>query len=162
MHNKKVISLICMIVATFVFSGCASGHASESAVNSVKNQKIARIEVFSAADNNLLKTIDDKSILDKFAEKTTFFDSEYNYETSDDTVLAKYKPNYKFVVYKVSSVVGSTDLEKIYDLTTYTNTNIIKLQLSPDVVKNMEIPSDLLTYNFKISVDVVEYLNSLI
>nr|WP_319487508.1 hypothetical protein [uncultured Caproiciproducens sp.] len=159
MHNKNIISLICLIATVFVFGGCASGNSSGSAVNSENIQELVKIEVLSADDSRSLKTIEDESNLHEFAKKTTFNESDY--KTSDDTVLLDYKPIYIFIAYKAPAAVGSTDLEKIYDLTTYENTNIVRLKIAPDVVKNKKIPGDLLTYNFKISDDAIQYLNSI-
>lgn len=159
-NSKKVMLLLCTILVVFVCIGCTSAINAKDAnpASLLSGQKIAKIEVLSAADNHLLKTIDDTSILDEFAKKAIFSEDTSAFETSS----ADCKPSYIFVVYKKSAVAGSTDVEKIYSLTTYADTDTVRLQISPDVVKNMKIPADLLSFDYKLSDDVIKYLNSFI
>lgn len=177
MPFKKGILIISLLLAalTTSFSGCAavsnaagiSGGDLESSVSQLpsqfENQKIAKIEVRSADDNHLIRTIDDRDVLAQFAKKTASDLAQGVTKTESETKSSESEssPNDVFVVYKNSAAVGGNSLEEIYRLTTYADSSTIQVKISSNAVKNRKLPDNLLTFSFQTSDSVIVYLNSL-
>lgn len=137
-------------------------------------QRLAQVEVYDEKEHKLIKTIEDKEILAMFNEKTQFRDQwsemENEYEDEDEDFQGKskqgkenYEPQYTYFLYKASAALNnSTDLEKTLEITTFEDTNQIMIQIAPDTVKNMEVPSEYLTYYIEGTKDEITYLRSLV
>lgn len=65
---------------------------------------------------------------------------------------------YKFPV----SQIGNKDLEENFTITLYENSNIIKMTVSSESVKNFSLPQEFLTFYYSTSNEELQFLNSLI
>lgn len=155
--TKKLIFIISLSLL-FVLCGCTT-----------EDQKLKKVEVFSS-DNTLLNTIDDEESLATFNENLSL---EENWNEIDENYLSQqeelkkkledHEAQYVFITYQADvSKNSSESLEKVMGITVYENSNIIKVEISPDTVKNGLVPSEYLTFYFETSDKIIDYLNSLV
>ena len=95
--NKKLIIVIALLSLITVLGGCASESTKTG-------QQLARIEVYSAVDNTLINTIEDKEGLLEFNQKTACeeqWDDDYmDQQEKIQKKLEEHKPLYIFTSYK--------------------------------------------------------------
>lgn len=66
MMTRKII-IICTLLISILLTGCTLGVAANGREYTEEElQRLARIEIYSAEDNSLLNTIEDKEILYQF------------------------------------------------------------------------------------------------
>ena len=163
--TRKVPVAIVLLIVFSVFSGCSVGTHADS-----NEPQLARVEIYSASDQTLIGTIEDKKALATFNENTLFTEQldnmdedSINQQAEIQKELEVHTEQYNFISYKAPVAVSSDGtLEKIYEITVYKDTNIIKFQVSPESIKNFSVPSELLTFYFKASDETLKYLNSLV
>lgn len=188
MLRRMGVSIFCVVLSFYLFGGCTmpnnaentgkdwygestEGESTEKDETVVPgsildghsrsgNPPIAKVDVFSAIDNQLIKTIKDRKVLDSFAENTSEIDNVLADE--ENPKLLDYPEDYIFVFYRVSAEVGSNDYVKLYDITTYKDTNILKLKISPDTIKNIRVPASFLTYSYEATDEMIQYLYALL
>lgn len=167
--NKKRIGWMTIFFVAVVLSGCSFGHTANENDISGNSQQLAQVEVYSATEHTLIKTINDKEALVSFNESTNFLEDMF-YEDEDNinqqesylSEMEKYEPEYTFITYKKSVADNSNeDFEALFEITTYKDTNMIMMKVSPDSVKNMKVPSEYLTDYYEVSDEAMDYLTSL-
>lgn len=154
---KKLIFIISLSLL-FVLSGC-----------NTQDQKLKKVEVFSS-NNTLLNTIEDEEELATFnenlslEEKWNEIDENYlNQQEELKKKLEDYEVQNVFITYQATAAKNSSEsLEKVMGITLYENSNIIKVEISPDTVKNGATPAEYLTFYFETTDKIIEYLNSLV
>lgn len=170
--DKRIIFIVAAISILSLFGGCTIGAQSEdnSGYTAKDLQRCALIEVYSAEDQKLICEIEDNAILAEFnqnvafAEDTLALDDNEYFDKMEDTKqkLEGYEPQFTIVSYKTpASKNNDGNLEKISEITVYKNTNMIKEQISPDVIKNGNIPSEYMTFYYEVSDDLKDFLISL-
>ncbi|WP_312649605.1 hypothetical protein [Aminipila sp.] len=168
--TKKLFVTIFLLLLFSIFSGCSPGDSSNSNTETAEDQRLARIEVYSANEQTLIDTIENKETLAAFSKSTSFtdqledIDDDYMEQQAEiQKKLEKYEPQYVFISYKTPAAINNDGaLEKILKITVYKDTNIIKVQISPDNVKNCSVPSEYLTFCFQASDKEIAYLYSLV
>ncbi len=172
MRFKTGALLAGILLAAFVFSGCCapiptaewSGSGQEStadaAASLLQTQEVSKIEVYSAGDGRLIKTVEDSSVLKEFLKKTASDLGKAAIGAESGTISQKSKARYRFVLYKKSAAAGKSGDEEICRFTTYADNHTIQMQISPDAVKNIKVPSSFLDFTFEASDEVLQYLNS--
>lgn len=170
--TKKLIVTLVLLLQFSVFSGCAAETSANGSKDIKKNQRLACIEVYSANDRTLLTTIQDKESLAAFDENTSFtgeWDETYDADNDMDQQakiqkkLENYESQYLFISYQTPAAIHNDGtLEKVLEITTFKDTNIVKVQISPDTVKNLSIPSEYLTFYLEASDEEMAYLHSLV
>lgn len=149
---KKFIGIY-MTFALF-FTGCASV-TSYDENESVKKQ--SKIEVYYAQNDEFLKSIDDQEIINEFLETDNWEDVS---NLPDNLV-----PEHKLLVYQEKTLLFGQDpneereYELIKTIITFQNSSYVEEIISSDVVKNMSIPQDALTFYCSLSDDSIEQLN---
>lgn len=180
MKFLKTAFLVCAAMSVVLLSGCSSfspGDLSQSGVESalestaqsvvsaIQNQKISKIEVLSASDNQLVKTIDDPSLLSQFMKKTASdLSSSLTAAVSADSNSSEpdAQSDYIYVAYKKSEASESDGDEEVFRLTTYSGSSTVSLQISQNAVKNIKLPASFLSHTFPASDGVIEFLHSLL
>lgn len=168
--TKKLFATIFILLIFSIFSGCAAKNSKDNTKSASKTQQLARVEVCSANEQTLIDTIEDKDKLTVFNENTSFItqldgmDDNYMKQQADiKKKLEKYEPEYVFISYKTPvAVINDGALEKVLKITTYKDTNIIKVQIAPSNVKNVPVSSEYLTFYFEASNEVAVYFHSLV
>ncbi|BCJ93692.1 hypothetical protein acsn021_12610 [Anaerocolumna cellulosilytica] len=167
MNKKHVLPLLILIIITIGFY--TRIHVNGD--NATKRlQRLAQVEIYSATEDKLIKTIEDKNSLITFNKNTIFTeqysDADNNYMNKQEEMrkeVENYESQYIFVTYKKPAGLNNNkELEKLCEITTFKDTNIIMMQVSPDSIKNIAVPSEYLTFYFKVSNKVTAYLNSLV
>lgn len=168
---KKIIIILLMLLQFFILNGCSAENFADRSKNVSEDKRLACVEIYSANDKTSVTTIQDRESLSSFQENTLFTEEWDKSVNADDMIeqqpvlpkeVETNEPEYIFITYREPvAVINDGTLEKELEIVTYRNTNIIKVQISPDNVKNMPIPSDYLTFYLEISDEVIEYLRSL-
>lgn len=168
--NKRHIWLIAILILCTIIIGY-SIKTDVKGNNETKNlQRLAQVEIYSAKEHKLMETIGDKEILTAFNQKTIFTEQwsdmdndNMNKQEETRQELENYEPQYIFVTYKTPVALNSNgDLEKTLEITTFKDTNMIMVQVSPDNVKNITVPSEYLTFYTEASDEEITYLSSLV
>lgn len=77
-------------------------------------------------------------------------------------MLEDYEPQYIITSFKTpAAIFNDGNLEEISNITIYKDTNMIKMQISPDTIKGYRVPSEYLTNYFEITDEVRDFLISL-
>lgn len=155
--NKKITFVVSLLLL-FILGGC-----------NTESQKLKKVEVFSS-NNTLLNTIENKEELKTFNENLSLeenwneIDENYlNQQEELKKTIENHEEQYIFITYQAAVAKNSSEsLEKVMEIIVYEKSNIIKVEISPDTVKNISIPSEYLTFYFETSDEIIEYLNSLL
>lgn len=168
---KKLFMILLMLLQLFLLNGCSAENFTDGSKNVSEDERLACVEIYSANDKTSVTTIEDSESLSSFQEKTLFTEEWDKSVNADDMIeqqailqkeVETNEPEYIFITYqKPVAIINDGTLEKELEITTYRNTNIVKVQISPGNVKNMPISSDYLTFYLEISDEVLEYLRSL-
>jgi len=140
---KKI--LLGLAACLLLLASCGKS-PSESA--SKADTKQLKAEVYSAQDNTLLKTITDQELL---SDLNDF--SDWDGGDSPSEGLA---PEYTLLVYQEKTLLAGQDpdaereYELIETLTTYQDSRYMTAAISPDAVKSVPLPEDLLTFRCEI------------
>ena len=121
--NKKFLVTIVLFALLSGFSGCSSGDFASSN-NTDENQRLTCIEIYSAKEQTLMDTIEDKEILKEFNENTSFaeewedMDDDYIEQQKEiQKKLENYEPQYLFILYKTPAAINNDGtLEKAWKL----------------------------------------------
>lgn len=162
--NKKTYIIISIVFVLLLSFGILSSiFQGKDYLNDNYNNTLAKIEIYSAQNNELIKTIDSEKILNDYNNKLSLFeDYEEDQESLKDR-LQDSKEQYKFISYKFPvAKFGSKDLEENFTITLYENSNIIKMNVSDESIKSFSLPKEYLTFYYTISNEELEFLNSLI
>ncbi len=141
---KRIITIL--IACMFCLAGCAGGTGDGA-------KKKSRIEIFSI-DDELLSTIDDGDTINNLLNNNDW--SEAN-ELPDGLT-----PEYKLLVYREKTLLAgqNPDDEREYELIetiiTFKDSPYVIEAISSEVVKNMIIPSDVLTFYYELPNGTVE------
>lgn len=159
--NKKVYIIISIIFIILLVI-CTYSNISQNGKKNTNNN-LAKIEIYSANNNELLKVIKDVKILADYTNNFSFYeDYEENQESLKDTVN-DLKEQYKFISYKAPvAKFGNKELEKNYTITLYENSNIVKMTASNESIKSFSLPEEFLTFYYNISNEDLQFFYSLI
>lgn len=168
--TKKLIMVLVLLLLSSLFSGCVAISSANGTKSNTTDKCLASIEVYSAANQTLVTTIQDEESLVTFNENTSLTekldDMDENYMELQEKLRKeseKYEAQYIFISYRTPAAIFNDDtLEKELEITTYKDTNIVKVQISPENVKNFSVPSEYLTFYLEISDEVIAYLYSLV
>ena len=123
-------------------------------------KKQSRIEVYSAQDDMLLKTIDEQDTVNKLLDTSSWETLE---SVSDDLT-----PEYILLVYQEKTLLAGQDpseereYELIETIITFQDSPYIKEIISNTVIKNTIIPEDVLTFYYSMPDDIQKEFSTLI
>lgn len=160
--NKKIVFTIILSLIIAILSACSSGTTDNNReYTSQKLQHLCRIEIYSAEDDTLINTIEDSDMLSQFNELNVVSDFTDN-EEEIKNALKDSTPLYRIVTYKSpAAVYNDGELEKLYTITVYKDTNIIKMEVSEETIKSFPVPSEYLTFYEDVTDEEMEFLMSL-
>lgn len=128
--------------------------------NNDEGKKQCKIEVYSAQDDKLLKTIDDQDIVNQLLITN-------DWETAEG-LSADLTPEYKLLVYQEKTLLygqdpdEERDYELIETVITFQNSQYVQETISDSVVKNMTLPEDVMTFYYKMPDDVKKNFTAII
>lgn len=152
---KKII--VSVMVFVLFLTGC-SFNISQN--NNEDAKKQIKIEIYSASDEELLKIVDDQDTVNILLETYNWEEIE---KPSDDAA-----PEYKLLVYQEKTLLFGQDptdereYELIETIITFQNSLYIKDVISSEIIKNMVIPENTMTFYYIMPDDTAKELHELL
>ena len=151
---KRIITFL--IACMFCLSGCAF-----QTTNSTGDEvgKKSRIEIFSMQDE-LLSTIDNEDTIDNLLNSNDWQEAT---ELPDGLI-----PAYKLLVYQEKTLLAGQDpneerdYELIETIIMFEDSPYVIEVISSEVVKNMMLPSDVLTFYYELPGSTIENIINII
>ena len=162
--NKKIYIKI-SILLVFVLCICAGCSAQQGRKYTIEDlDNLAEIKIYSAENNELVKTISDEEQLYQYNQYSLFDDSDIE-ERQDELEknLEGAKEQYYLISYKYPVArFGEKELEENTTITLYENTNIIKMAVAEESIKAFSIPEEFLTFYYELSEEEINFYHSLV
>lgn len=125
-------------------------------------QRLCRIEVYSSEDNSLINTIEDSDILFKFNQWSNEITGLSGEKNEIKEKLEDSESLYCIAAYKSSAALHKDrELEKNITVTIFKDTNMIKVEISPEAIKSFSVPSEYLIFYEDITDEKMQFLISL-
>ncbi len=154
--KKRAVSFVSWILVIFICMGCAASEDKKYTQEELDG--LVKIEIYSAESEELLKTVEDEETLYQY-NQLAFYDSDV--ETLQEELKEKVqdaKEAYFFISYKSpSAVINNGELEQVMTLTLYQESNVVKMTVSPESIKNISLPEELLTFYYEVSEEEREF-----
>ncbi len=159
-HYGKIVLLSALVLC--ILTGCSARQDKKYSMEELDN--LAKIEIYSAKDNELIKTIEDEETLYQYNQHGFFDDSEIEEHQEElEKSLEGAREQYYFISYKYPAAkFGSREPEENVTLTFYENSNTVKMTVSEEAVKNISLPQEFLTFYYELSEEEMEFYQSLI
>lgn len=151
---KKIIGALTICV--LFFTGCDS-NAYQNVDKDMKKQ--SKIEIYSIQNDELLESIDNQETIKQLLEVDHW---ETVNSLPDDLI-----PEYKLLIYQEKTLLygqnpnEESDYELVATITTFQNSSYVEEVIPSDVVKNMIIPEDAMTFYYSWSNDTIEQFHGL-
>lgn len=122
--------------------------------------KSCKLEVLSVQEDTLLKTIDDQDAVSKFLQTDEWKEVD---KLPQDLV-----PEFKLDIYQEKTRLAGQDpntereYESIVNITTFRDSSYVEERISADMVKNVKIPDEFLTFYYNIPDDIIHELRQLL
>lgn len=162
-RRSSFIHIVFCMAAGVLLTGC--GLSREDGYAGEDLQNTAKLELYEAGSDKLIKTIQDEETLYQYIQAVGF--SEDSYEAETEKELKETAENagetYYLVVYKYPAAkFGDKEPEKNYTTTLYQDVNIAKLVVAEAGVKNIALPEELLTFYYEMSKEEQAFYESLV
>ena len=162
--NKKIyIKMgILLVFILCICAGCSAQQGGKYTIEDLDN--LAEIKIYSAENNELVKTISDEEQLYQYNQYSLFDDSDIE-ERQDELEknLEGAKEQYYLISYKYPVArFGEKELEENTTITLYENTNIIKMAVAEESIKAFAIPEEFLTFYYELSEEEINFYHSLV
>ncbi len=124
-------------------------------------QRLVQIEIYSS-DGNLIDSITDEDTLCQF-NNLSFFETITNTNLKQDELTSNLDVLYTVIAYKTpTAIFNDGSLEKIMEITVYSDSNIVKEQIPTETIKSFQIAEEDLAYYFEASNQDIEFILSLV
>lgn len=153
---------ILLVFILCICAGCSAQQGGKYTIEDLDN--LAEIKIYSAENNELIKTISDEEQLYQYNQCSLFNDSDIE-ERQDELEkdLEGAKEQYYLVSYKYPVArFGEKELEENTTITLYENTNIIKMAVAEESIKAFSIPEEFLTFYYELSEEEINFYHSLV
>lgn len=163
-RNRAVCVGIVCALAGALLTGCApmadEGYTREELNN------LARLELYEAESGTLLMTIEDADTLYQYCS-TAGMASEDAYAAESEKDLQEAAEHagasYCLEVYQYPAAkFGDRDPKKISTTTLYQGTNIAKIVVEDEAIKNISLPEELLTFYYEMPEEESMFYESLL
>lgn len=161
--NKKInvkISILIMVLLC-ICTGCSAQQGRKYTTEDLDN--LAEIRIYSAENDELVKTISDEEQLYKYNQCSLFDDDTEEHQNELKESLEGKREQYYLISYKYPvSHFGEKELEENTTITLYENTNIVKMVVAGENIKALSISEELLTFYYELSDEEMEFYHSLV
>lgn len=162
--NKKIYIKIGILIvfSLCICAGCSTQQGEKYSIEDLDN--LAEIKIYSAENNELIKTISDEEQLYQYNQCSVLNVSdieERQDELEKDVEGAKeeyYLISYKYPVARF----GEKELEENTTITLYEDTNIIKMTVAEESIKGFSVPEEFLIFYYEISGEEMDFYRSLV
>lgn len=162
MNRRNFLKIgMCLFLGLSIFGGCAAPQEQKYTIEELDN--LAEIRIYSADDNELIKTVSDEEQLYQYNQCTTFenlYTEDHQNELEkdlEDATEQYYLVSYKYPV----AILGEKELEKNTTITIYEDINMIKMEVSAENI-NSFISEEFLVFYYEISDEEMQFYLSLI
>lgn len=164
-QNKVILTAMIGILLT----GCSASGEREYTREELQNT--ARIEIYEAGSDELLKTVEDGETLYQYLQACEYSEYSDAYEAQwaewegelEKEAGESAGESYYLVVYQYpASKFGDKEPVKTYTTVLYQDSDIAKTVAEDDVVKVISLPEEMLTFYYRMSEEEQEFYESLI
>lgn len=163
MNKKSYIKIgILLVFGLCVCAGCSAQQEKKYTMEDLDN--LAEIKIYSAENNELIKTISDEELLYQY-NQCSLFDGAGIEERQDELEkdLEGAKEQYHLISYKYPVArFGKKELEENTTITLYEDTNIIKMTVAEESIKAFSIPEEFLIFYYELSEEEMNFYRSLV
>lgn len=156
---KTVIGIVLVLCSC---AGCSARQGEKYTREDLDN--LAEIRIYTAENNELIKTITDEEQLYQY-NHCSIFDGADIEERQDELKeeLEGAKEQYYLTAYKYPAArFGAKELEENNTITLYEGTNIIKMTAADEVIKSFSVPEEFLTFYYELSEEEIDGYRSLV
>lgn len=142
--------------------GCSTQQEEKYNIEDLDN--LAEIRIYSAENNELIKTISDEEQLYQY-NQCSIFDGSDIVERQDELKrdLEGAKEQYYLIAYKYPVArFGAKELEENNTITLYEDTRIIKMTVAEETIKAFSVPEEFLTFYYELSEEEIYFYHSLV
>lgn len=131
-----------------LLTGCG---LSEGSYTKEELGNLAKLEVYEAGSDTLIKTIEDDETLYQYNQAETASEDAYT-ENELEESAEEAGETYYIVAYKYPAAkFGNKEPQKYLTITLFDNMNIAKMTVAEETVKNIPLSEDLLTFYYEMS-----------
>lgn len=162
MNKKNYIKIgLMLVLGLCICAGCSAQQGEKYTAEELDN--LAEIRIYSAENNELIKTVSDEDQLYQYNQYLLLDDSDVEERQSElEEKLEGAKEQYDLISYKYPAAhFGEKELEKNTTITLYENTNIIRLTVAEESIKGASVPEEFLVFYYKLSADGIDFYRSL-
>lgn len=163
MNKKNYIKIgILLVLGLSVFGGCSARREGTYTREELDN--LAEIRIYSAENDELIKTISDEEQLYQYNQCSPR-DASYMEERQDEwkKAIKDAKAQYSFVSYKYPVArFGKKEPEENTTITLYEDKNIIKMKASGESLKAISLPENFLVFYYELSDEEMNFYHSLL
>ncbi|SEM71548.1 hypothetical protein [Hydrogenoanaerobacterium saccharovorans] len=160
--SKKIIFIMSLLLITVLGACSIDTTKNDKEYTSQELQRLCRIEVYSSEDNSLINTIEDSDILFKFNQWSSEITGLSGEKNEIKEKLEDSESLYCIAAYKSPAALHKDgELEKNITVTIFKDTNMIKVEISPEAIKSFSVPSEYLTFYEDITDEKMQFLISL-
>lgn len=153
MNKKSHITIgILLVFWLCICAGCSAQQGEKYTIEDLDN--LAEIRIYSAENDELIKTISDREQLYQYHQTLNSFDYSDIEERQEELekALEGAKEQYYLVSYKYPvAQFGKKELEENTTVTLFENTNIVKMTVAEESIKGLPVPADFLTFYYELS-----------
>lgn len=170
--GRRVRTALCMAAAGVLLSGC--GFSREDGYTRKELENLARLEVYEAGSDTLLKTVEDEETLYRYLQAEVFSGDAFESESEKEPEEIPEAPEipetpgsedeaYYLVAYKYPAAkFGEQEPKKTYTTVLYRDTDIAKLVVEDESVIHIALPEELLTFYYRMSEEEQRFYESLL
>lgn len=163
-RNRAVsLGIVCALAGALV-TGCTP--AADQGYTREELNNLARLELYEAESGTLLMTIEDEETLYQYC-RTAGMASEDAYAAESEKDLQEAAEHagasYCLEVYQYPAAkFGDRDPKKFSTTTLYQNTDIAKIVVADEAIKNISLPEELLTFYYEMPEEERMFYESLL
>lgn len=163
MKKKSYIIIgVLFVLGLCICTGCSAKQGEKYTLEDLDN--LAEIRIYSAENNELIKTINDAEQLYRYNQCSLWDDLDIE-ERQDELKkdLEGAKEEYYLVAYKYPVArFGAKEPEENNTITLYENTNVIKMTAAEESIKAFSLPEEFLTFYYELSDEEINFYHSLV
>lgn len=162
---KKIVCVLCIFTG-ILLTGC-SIFTTDKGYTREELDNLAKLEVYEAGSDKLLRTIEDEEILYQYnqAAKDSVYVFAEDWEQKEKDLREGAEnagASYYIVAYKYPAAkFGNKEPKKYTTIMLYQDTNVAKMVLDAGNVKSIALPEELLTFYYEMSEEESAFYESL-
>lgn len=162
---KRII--LGLMIVSVLLCGCGTDEIkimgeNEKEYTTEETGNLAQLEIYSGG-NELLNVITREETLCQYNQCVNYegLDSEERQKELEKSV-EELDVEYMIISYKYpAALINNQELEKIDTITLYKDSNIVKMEISQENIKNIYVSQEFLTFYYEASEEDMEFYRSL-